>query len=314
MRYQALLPLVPLFGTLANAATNSSSSNSNVKIILGNDDGWAEQTIRTFYQTLKGAGYDVFESAPANGGSGEGPLDTPPEPLGDKTCQFNSCPTGSPAEGKNSTDSNITYVNSTPVGAIKYGIQHYPNGNPDLAVTGPNTLPNLGITGILSGTENAAAYAAKQGIPAIAFSGFSKSIAWNETIERQNVVNAEAATNFTSVLIKSGTPYLPSKTFLNVNFPVIGKSCQSSQDIKYVLARTNPDLTGNKDVNTCGNNGKLPYDVEVVLSAVVNDIVDEKNDRCLASVSLLEAKTMQDADADQQKEVMNKLSSILTCM
>jgi hypothetical protein len=57
-------------------------------------------------------------------------------------CEFDSCPTGSPAEGYNSSMPEFNYVNSFPVTAIEYGINTLaPNsfgGAPDLAVTGPN--------------------------------------------------------------------------------------------------------------------------------------------------------------------------------
>jgi 5'-nucleotidase len=43
---------------------------------------------------------------------------------------------------------------------------------PDIVLTGPNVGPNLGHQTMMSGTVAAAAEAVKQGIPAIAFSGF----------------------------------------------------------------------------------------------------------------------------------------------
>ena len=74
-------------------------------------DGWAEINIRTFYQTLSAAGESVIISAPAENQSGKGGLDAPPTKL-TEPCEFNSCPAGSPATGKNESMPRFNYVNS----------------------------------------------------------------------------------------------------------------------------------------------------------------------------------------------------------
>ncbi|KAI5299413.1 hypothetical protein KEM56_003256, partial [Ascosphaera pollenicola] len=71
MRFQSLLSLASI-GGLASAS---------VSIVAGNDDGWAEMAIRTFYSDLKAAGYDVLLSAPATAQSSVGNLDIPPHPF-----------------------------------------------------------------------------------------------------------------------------------------------------------------------------------------------------------------------------------------
>jgi 5'-nucleotidase len=96
-------------------------SAQTTKIVLTNDDGWAVAQIRAQNDALKAAGYDVrfaFEqeitfadsifnqvilSAPAENESGTGSMSATPQPL-TEPCQFESCPTGSPAEGFNATD------------------------------------------------------------------------------------------------------------------------------------------------------------------------------------------------------------------
>lgn len=59
-----------------------------------------------------------------------------------EACEFNSCPSGSPAVGYNSSAPQFNYVNSYPATAMEYGIETlapgYFGGAPDLAVTGPN--------------------------------------------------------------------------------------------------------------------------------------------------------------------------------
>ncbi|KAJ3519908.1 hypothetical protein NM688_g9233 [Phlebia brevispora] len=85
-------------------------------ILLTNDDGWATAQIRAQNDALLGAGFHVVISAPAENESGTGSDSADPEPL-TEPCEFDTCPTGSPAEGFNSSDPRINYVNSFPVDA-----------------------------------------------------------------------------------------------------------------------------------------------------------------------------------------------------
>lgn len=59
-----------------------------------------------------------------------------------EACEFNSCPSGSPAVGHNASQPRLNYVNSYPATSMKYGINsigpQFFNGAPDLAVAGPN--------------------------------------------------------------------------------------------------------------------------------------------------------------------------------
>jgi hypothetical protein len=59
-----------------------------------------------------------------------------------EACEFNSCPSGSPAVGYNASQPRLNYVNSYPATSMKYGINsigpQFFNGAPDLAVAGPN--------------------------------------------------------------------------------------------------------------------------------------------------------------------------------
>ena len=74
-------------------------------IVLANDDGWAELNIRTFFNTLTASpfNYDVVLSAPAENESGTGSSDATPTVL-NTTCEFDTCPVGSPAEGFNASN------------------------------------------------------------------------------------------------------------------------------------------------------------------------------------------------------------------
>lgn len=95
MRCTALLVLAPAL--LANA----------FNVVVSNDDGWAEQNVRTLVKTLNGAGFSTVLSSPAENQSGTGSSDEEPETVGSDGCQFGSCPPGSPAVGFNATDNRL---------------------------------------------------------------------------------------------------------------------------------------------------------------------------------------------------------------
>lgn len=157
---------------------------SAVNVLVSNDDGWAEINIRSFYSALTSAGYSAIISAPAENQSGTGSSDATPKTVDSNGCEFSSCPAGAPATGTNSSMTRFNYVNSYPVTAVKYGVStlapKFFGGAPDIVVTGPNVGSNLGLVAFFSGTIGAATEAAKEGIPAIAFSGTSgTATAWN---------------------------------------------------------------------------------------------------------------------------------------
>lgn len=126
--HASVLALLPLAARAAN-------------IVLSNDDGWAEKNIRVFYDTLVAAGENVLISAPAENESGTGSSDATPTTV-TNGCEFSSCPAGSPAIGRNSSQPRFNYVNSFPVTSVRYGIQNLSEqifgGPPDIAVTGFN--------------------------------------------------------------------------------------------------------------------------------------------------------------------------------
>ena len=194
---------------------------------------------------------------------------------------------------------------------MRYGIQTlsptYFGGSPDLAVAGFNVGANLGLTVLASGTVGAATEASKEGIPAIAFSGSTGSqTAWNSSPETYEQVYADLSTNVTQTLIASGTPYLPDGIWLNVNYPEVSDgSCDNVADYKFVLSRIYdaiPFLTP-KDVVTCGNNGRLPTE---------KSVIDAYG--CFASISVGVASSKTDTDAATQQIVLDKLSSVLSCL
>ncbi|GKZ26090.1 hypothetical protein AbraIFM66951_009970 [Aspergillus brasiliensis] len=282
-----------------------------INIISSNDDGWAEINIRTLYDALTAADHSVVISAPAENESGTGSDDATPTPL-TSACEFNSCPSGSPAVGYNATQPRFNYVNSYPATSMKYGLNNlssefFSGSSPDLAVAGPNVGANLGLAVFFSGTVGATTYAANQGIPAVAFSGSTGSqTAWNvSTVPTYSTVYAELATKLVDELVESGTPYLPEGVWLNVNFgDVSDDSCTSADDFSFVLSRifTAIPLITADDVETC-NSTRLPTETKVM-----------GEDGCWASVSVGMAGDKLDANATVQGVVLDKLSGLLTCL
>ncbi|GCB19342.1 acid phosphatase [Aspergillus awamori] len=281
-----------------------------INIISSNDDGWAELNIRTLYNALTAADHSVVISAPAENQSGTGSDDATPTPL-TSPCEFDSCPSGSPAVGHNASQPRFNYVNSYPATSMKYGLNNlsstYFSGSPDLAVAGPNVGANLGLAVFFSGTVGATTYAANQGIPAIAFSGYTGSqIAWNvSSVPTYSTVYAELATKLVDELVESGTPYLPEGVWLNVNFGAVSDdSCTSADDFEFVLSRlfTAIPLITADDVETC-NSTRLPTELSVMLQ-----------DGCWASVSVGMSGDKLDANATVQGVVLEKLGGLLTCL
>ncbi|CAE6488511.1 unnamed protein product [Rhizoctonia solani] len=273
-----------------------------LKVLVGNDDGWAEANIRAFYQTLAAAGYNTVVSAPVENQSGTGSSDSPAKVL-TKVGQYNTVPIGAPAEGANSTDPRLNYVNSYPVTAIKYGITtlspKFFGGAPDIVVT-----DNLGIATFFSGTVGAASEAAKQGHPAIAFSGDNSPARSYTTLVSgdSSFLYAQIAQKLVATLTATSKPWLPSGVGLNVNFPAVSSTCSKVSDFQFVLTRLywNPLRT---DVVTCNNGGHLP------------DETPTKNTsgKCYVTISAFDATNKRDASVEEQAAVLSKLSSVLVC-
>ncbi|KAL1938969.1 hypothetical protein VTO73DRAFT_11122 [Trametes versicolor] len=303
---------------LSTAAATSAS-----KVVLTNDDGWAVAQIRAQRDALVEAGHDVILSAPAENKSGTGSSTATPVTL-QQPCEFNTCPTGSPAEGFNATDTRLNYVNSFPVDAVRFGIQtlapQFFGSTPDFVVSGPNVGTNLGTVTQNSGTVGAACEAAKEGIPSVAFSASSLSQVSYTTLTsaptspgtRSALIYAALTTKLTSILLTSpvGGPVLPAGITLNVNFGSTTFSssgapsgdCAAADDFQWVFTRILPPSSGTKDAQTCGST-VLPDERTVVDAG------------CFASVSVMNASTKADVDAATQGVVLQKLtpSGLLSC-
>lgn len=203
-----------------------------LNILLTNDDGFETANIQALYQTLKKAGNDVVISAPAENNSGVGgnlPFFKPVTPLSENS-RFGTIKAGAPGVGTEPDDSNIHYVNSTPVASLLYGLdvvaqQHW-GKQPDLIISGPNNGANDGYINASSGTENCAYYGINRGIPAIAVSyenptavSYQKLSPGDYHYQLANIVLS--IVNQLKAKTDSGGRLLPPGVGLNVNVPLL---------------------------------------------------------------------------------------------
>ncbi|KAJ7145810.1 sure-like protein [Mycena epipterygia] len=288
------------------------SAQNGTKIVLTNDDGWAVALVRAQNDALKAAGYNVALSCPAINESGTGSSTKTPTVL-TSPCEFNTCPTGSPAEGFNASDTRLNYVNAFPVDSARFGIQtlapKFFNGTkPDFVVSGPNVGNNLGSTVLISGTVGAAAEAALEGIPSAAFSAATgDQVSYTTLTTSPTSTDSKAALIYSAlsvklldVLLASSAPILPPGIVLNVNYPAT-TNCASAAAFKFVLTRINSN-SGATDVETCGTT-HLPTESSVVAKS-----------GCFVSVSVFNASTKGDVNAATQGVVLSKLASLpLAC-
>jgi len=297
---------VLLLASITTSVQGMFIPRTGLKILISNDDGWAEANIRAHYNALTSAGYKVLVSAPVQNQSGSGSLDATPKVMTEPG-QFDSVPVGAPAIGSNVTDPRLNYVNSYPVTSVKYGISTISpavlGGAPDFVVTGPNLGMNLGPVTLMSGTIGAAAEAIKEGIPAIAFSGATgDERSYTELVPGDySQIYAEVAAKVLNAVIASGPPYLPADTGLNVNIPAISSICSSVSSFTYVLTRIYWDPL-RSDVTTCGSN-HLPTE-----SHVVGD-----TNECQVSISPFKGSNKLDSAVAEQTVVLDKLAHLVTC-
>ncbi|KAG6837747.1 hypothetical protein H0H93_001673 [Arthromyces matolae] len=281
------------------------------KVVLTNDDGWAIANIRAEYAALKAAGYKVVLSAPAENQSGTASSSATPTTL-TIPCEFDSCPVGSPAIGHNASDPFLNYVNSFPVDSVRYGIQTAApkllGSKPDLVFSGINIGNNFGIYVDYSGTVGAATEAALEGIPSVAFSGWSGAQVSYTTLSDTKANTTEAANIYTKLslkflkqLLSNDGPILPKNISLNVNYGPID-NCTSPDAYKFIFTRIFTADNTTVDYRTCGST-QLPDETSVIMMS-----------GCHATVSVFSATNKSDVSAATQGWVHNKLNPLFTCL
>ncbi|KAI5122400.1 hypothetical protein M0805_002951 [Coniferiporia weirii] len=289
-----------------------SVANGQIKVLLTNDDGWATANIRAQNDALKEAGFNVVLSAPAENQSGTGLDDIPPIQLGPSGCEFSTCPPFAPATGSDPEDARLNYVNSFPFGIQNAGPPFFNGTRPDFVVSGPNIGTNLGPFIAGSGTVGAACEAAKEGVPSVAISGTGGSQVSFTTLSTPNAstitaeVFAALGARFTQALLAdpfdASSPILPPNITLNLNYAAAIGNCTDPDAFKFVFTRlANATDSTPLDVFTCGLD-RLPTGPSILAMP-----------GCFASVSVINATTVEDADAISQAHVLLRLGSFLTC-
>ncbi|KAH9814019.1 survival protein sure-like phosphatase/nucleotidase [Melampsora americana] len=283
---------------------------SQIKILQGNDDGWAEANIRAAYKVFTQAGYQSLISAPTENKSGSGSFSAKPKKL-EKVGEYNSIKKGSPGTGHDEEDDHIWYVNAFPLDGIRYGldnlVEKYLGGNPQLVVTGPNVGMNVNIMDFFSGTLGAASYAANRGIPAIAISaaGGLRHSYKDSNAHDSSHIYAQASLRIIEALLQTpqDSSYLPVNTTLNVNLQAAGPgtNCQTASDYKFVLT-TIHRVYLDHDLSHCGSN-RLKSEASII----------RRKSGCWASVSVLHNRFGGRANVAEQEYVRNRFGDFLSC-
>lgn len=319
-----MISMISLLHILVLLIAPTSFVNAQRKVLLSDDNGWAVAHVRAPYAALKAENHDVLLVAPADDVSSG--LFPPFIPILNQRllqCQFNTCPglldpLGLPlglfpASGSNSTDNRLNYITGLTVDAVRKGLQDLSptafNSPPDLVIIGVHVGNIKGTSIKSSGIVTAAAAAISQGIPAIVFSGATGSQVSYTTLDSDpNSSTSIAARTYASLVVRLANkltappgPILPPNVGLSVNFPST-TNCATASSVKFVLSRLAADPNANDESCT---NLRLPLE-SVVLNA-------NGGSSCLASISVWDVSTKEDADPLAQAAVMFKLLDILTC-
>jgi len=119
-------------------------------ILITNDDGLTANT-RALYQALRSDGHQVMVSVPCHNQSGQGAALNFLRPVGPLTadCVGGIAQAGAPGVGSDAGDSDLHYVDGTPVMALLYGLDLLAEPRwgrqPQLIISGPNEGNNTGL-------------------------------------------------------------------------------------------------------------------------------------------------------------------------
>lgn len=162
-------------------------------------------------------------------------------------------------------------------------------------------------------SRGAACEAAKEGVPSVAISGTGGDQVSFETLSTPNastttaLVFAALGMKFTQALLadpfNASMPILPPNITLNLNYPAAEGNCTDPTAFKFVLTRlANATDDTPSDAFTCGLD-RLPVGTAIVAMP-----------GCFASVSVINATTVEDADAVAQEHLLQRLGpNFLTC-
>ncbi|QRY77123.1 5'/3'-nucleotidase SurE [Pseudomonas sp. PDNC002] len=160
-----------LRAAIAAASLGLATQASALNILLTNDDGCRAPGIQALYRELSAAGHRVTVVAPDtdNSGIGAASVVAPGQALSITRLADQQYCVGAPAGFALAAGKNMAI--GTPVDAVNAGLDLLLKDNPpDLVVSGSNFGDNTGPLIQMSGTLNAALWAMRRGVPAMAVS------------------------------------------------------------------------------------------------------------------------------------------------
>ncbi|OBY91946.1 acid phosphatase [Pseudomonas sp. AU11447] len=160
-----------LRAAIAMAGLSLAQQASALNILLTNDDGCRAPGIQALYRELSAAGHRVTLVAPDtdNSGIGAASVVAPGQALAISRLADQQYCVGAPAGFALPPGKNMAI--GTPVDAVNAGLDLLLKDNPpDLLVSGSNFGDNAGPLIQMSGTLNAALWAMRRGVPAMAVS------------------------------------------------------------------------------------------------------------------------------------------------
>lgn len=160
-----------LRAAIAAAGLGLATQASALNILLTNDDGCRAPGIQALYRELSAAGHRVTLVAPDtdNSGIGAASVVAPGQALAITRLADRQYCVGAPAGFTLPAGKNMAI--GTPVDAVNTGLDLLLKDNPpDLVVSGSNFGDNAGPLIQMSGTLNAALWAMRRGVPAMAVS------------------------------------------------------------------------------------------------------------------------------------------------
>lgn len=309
--YMLLFSSLPIAGSIPSSIAQTLRASSSIKILQGNDDGWAECNIRTLYKVLKQRGHQTVISAPVRNKSGSGSSSKDWNKPLTKPGEYDSVDAGAPGVGHDPLDTQIWYVNAFPADGIRFGLgtlipQLY-DGKPDLIITGPNVGKNTELQDWFSGTLGAAAYGSKQGVPAIAISADDGNRHGYQDIrdDDSSEVYADATVRVLEQLLRVGEDgaYLPEGCVLNINLQKAGphSNCRAAEDYHFVLSSVF-GTNHHSGIHHC-NSDVLPGEQSVL----------EFKNGCWASVTVMQAEHLIDASPAQKQFILDRAPHFFSC-
>ena len=158
-------------------------------------------------------------------------------------------------------------------------------------------------------SSGAACEAAKEGIPAIAFSGQStRQVSYTTLQSDPNslatiaaLVNSQLTVDFVNALLEGDDDVIvPEDTIININTSDV-TDCTDPDAFDFIFTRNLADPTAT-DVVVCGTN-HLPVEADVINA-----------DGCFVTISVISATTKTDVDAATQQVVFDRVQDILSCL